>query len=161
MKRILLLGLSGLFLLMACEKPVSKSQNSFLVRLKQTQDTVDIFQNQILKDRVITNLNKYVRDNALTFTEWNFKVENISGNQVYLKSTIVGDSSIYGVKFAMLVPTEESQIKTDISKLKVGDLIEVDGNMAMTTEDGKVSMNSYFASDSTHIIKLLPKEIKL
>ena len=161
MKRILLFGLSGLFLLMACEKKTSKSQNSFLVRLKQAQDTVDIFHSQILKDRVITNLNKYVRDNALTFSDWNFKVENITANQVNLKSTIAGDSSIYGVKFAIEIPTAESKIKTDVSKLKVGDLIEMNGEMAMATEDGRVSMNKYFASDSTNIIRLLPKEIKL
>lgn len=147
--------------LMSCEQKADPSQKQFLVRLKQTQDTVNIFQNkEVLKTRVITNLNKYVRDHALTFKNWTFNVENITADKLDLKSAEVGDSTIYGVRFAMLVPQNDATLKDAIAKLKVGDKIAVNGEMAMKTEDGKVSMNSYFESDSTKFIKLLPREIK-
>lgn len=162
MKRTLHLAcMACILFLMSCEQKADPSQKQFLVRLKQTQDTVNIFQNkEVLKTRVITNLNKYVRDHALTFKNWTFNVENITADQLDLKSTEVGDSTIYGVRFAMLMPQNDDALKGKIAKLKVGDKIAVDGEMAMKTEDGKVSMNSYFQSDSTKFIKLLPKEIK-
>lgn len=161
MKRTLhLAGLACLLILMSCERKADPSQKQFLVRLKETQDTVNIFQNkEVLKIRVITNLNKYVRDHALTFKNWTFNVENIAADKLDLKSADAGDSTIYGVRFAMLVPQDDVALKDAIAKLKVGDKIAVNGEMAMKTEDGKVSMNSYFESDSSKFIKLLPKEI--
>ncbi|WP_407430257.1 hypothetical protein [Arcticibacter sp.] len=162
MKRILhLAGLACLLALMSCEQKADPSQKKFLERLKLTQDTVNIFQNkEVLKARIITNLNRYVRDNALTFKNWTFQVENIAADKLDLKSITVGDSSIYGVRFAMLIPEDNAPLKEEIGKLRVGDKITIDGEMAMKTEDGKVSMNSYFDSDSTKFIKLMPKEIK-
>ena len=162
MKRTLhLAGLACLLVLFSCEQNADPSQKQFLVRLKQTQDTVNIFQNkEVLKSRVITNLNKYVRDNALTFKNWTFNIENIAADKLDLKSAGTGDSSIYGVRFAMLIPQDDAKLKDAIGKLKIGDKIAINGEMAMKTEDGKVSMNSYFDSDSTKFIKLMPKEIK-
>lgn len=160
-KTLHLVCMACILFLMSCEQKADPSQKQFLVRLKQTQDTVNIFQNkEVLKMRVITNLNKYVRDHALTFKNWTFNVENITADKLDLKSAEVGDSTIYGVRFAMLVPQNDAALKDAIAKLKVGDKIAVNGEMAMKTEDGKVSMNSYFDSDSTKFIKLLPKEIK-
>ncbi|PRY51451.1 hypothetical protein B0I27_10736 [Arcticibacter pallidicorallinus] len=162
MKRTLqLAGLACLLVLMSCEQKADPSQSQFLLRLKKTQDTVDIFQNkEVLKARVITNLNKYVRDNALTFKNWTFHVENIAADKLNLKSVGLGDSLIYGVPFAMLIPQNNAAVKDAITKLKVGDKIAISGEMAMKTEDGKVSMNSYFESDSTKFIKLMPTEVK-
>lgn len=162
MKRILPLAFMAFFLfLFSCEQQADPSQKQFLVRLKEAQDTVNIFQNkEILKLRVITNLNKYVRDHALTFKNWTFKVENIGPEKLDLKSAGTGDSTIYGVKFAMLMPQGNATLADRVAKLKIGDKITLSGEMAMKTEDGKVSMNSYFASDSTKFIKLMPTEIE-
>lgn len=162
MKRTLHLAmLVCLSCFMSCQQQADPSQKQFLMRLKETQDTVNIFQNkEILKMRVITNLNKYVRDKALTFKNWTFNVEKIEADKLEVKSAGTGDSTIYGVRFALLIPQDNSKLKDEISKIKVGDKISVDGEMAMKTEDGKISMNSYFESDSTKFIKLMPAEIK-
>lgn len=153
--------LAFILILMSCEQKADPSQKQFLVRLKQTQDTVDIFQNkEVLKNRVITNLNKYVRDNTLTFKNWTFDVVNITADKLDLKSAGTGDPSIYDVPFAMLIPQDNAAVRDAIAKLKIGDKIAVSGEMAMKTEDGKVSMNSYFESDSTRFIKLIPIEVK-
>jgi len=161
MKRTLHLGFMAILLtFMSCEQQADPSQKQFLVRLKETQDTVNIFQNkEILKNRVITNLNKYVRDHALTFQNWTFQVEGIGADKLDLKSAGAGDSTIYGVRFALLIP-QDAALKDAIAKLKVGDKIAVNGEMAMKTKDGKVSMNSYFESDSSKFIKLTPTALK-
>ncbi|PWG79614.1 hypothetical protein [Pararcticibacter amylolyticus] len=159
MKRKPILFLAGLLFLIACGQKASvpRSQSDFVMRLKRAQDTVKIFQHQKeLQARIITNMGKYVANN-LTFKHWTFKVENISDLGLDLKVPAPKDTTGYNVKFVMPVSPE---VKDAASKLKVGDLIKVDGEIAMKTPEGKISMNDYFQSDSAKFIKIAPTLIQ-
>lgn len=162
MKRIPVLFLAGLLMLAACDQKgkVPKSQSDFVMRLKRAQDTVTLFQHQKeLQTRIITNMGKYVANN-MNFTDWAFKVERINGETVDLKVPAPTDTTGYNVRFAMLVPEGDAKLQGQVSKLKVGDLIKADGELAMKTADGKISMNEYFQSDSAKFIKIIPKQLK-
>lgn len=161
MKRIPILFLAGVLLLAACEKgKVPRTQSDFLMRLKRAQDTVTLFSNQKeLQTRIITNMSKYVAVN-MNFTDWSFAVENINDQTLDLKTPAPKDTTGYNTKFVMVIPQDDAAIKDKVAKLKQGDLIKVDGEIDMKTEDGKVSMNSYFASDSAKFIKIIPKQVK-
>lgn len=163
MKRAPILFLAGLLVLAACDQKgnASLAQKNFLMRLKRAQDTISIFSGQPeIKTRIITNMSKYVRDTALTLKGWNFKVTAIKGPEIDLQSPEIGDTTASNVKFTMLVPQSDAKLKDEAAKLKVGDKIMVDGEMAMKTDDGKISMSSYFTSDSAKVIKFVPTGIK-
>ncbi len=162
MKRIPILFLAGLFLLTACDQKgkVPMSQSNFMMRLKRSQDTVTLFSRQKeIQTRIITNMGKYVANN-LNFTGWSFSVENINGQTLDLKVPAPKDTTGYNTKFVLFIPQDDAKIKEETAKLKVGDLIKVDGEIAMKTAEGKISMTDYFTSDSAKFIKIIPTQIK-
>lgn len=162
MKRIPVLFLAGLLILAACDQKgkVPKSESDFVMRLKRAQDTVTLFQHQKeLQTRIITNMGKYVANN-INFKDWSFKVEGVNDQTVDLKVPAPADTTGYNVQFVMLVPEDDAKIQEQVSKLKAGDLIKVDGELAMKTDEGKVSMTGYFQSDTAKFIKIIPTQIK-
>lgn len=163
MKRIPILFLAGLFLFSACEqkRKAPRTQVNFLMRLKRAQDTAKVFTHQeAIRTRIVTNMSKYLRDSALSFTDWTFKVTGTSPSQVNLQSTDIGDTTASNVKFAMLLSQADAKIKEKVASLKTDEVIKVSGEMNMKTPDGKISMTSYFNPDSAQVIKFIPKAIK-
>lgn len=161
MKRLPILFLAGVLMLCACDQKgqVPKSESDFVMRLKRAQDTVTIFEHQQeLKNRIITNMSKYVANN-MNFADWSFRVEKMSDSELGLKVPAPKDTTGYNVRFVLPLGGD-AKLKEALAKVKEGDFIKVDGEIDMKTADGKVSMNDYFLTDSARFIKLSARVIK-
>ena len=161
MKRVLFLFLAAATLLAGCDQKgsLTRTQANFLKRLKRAQDTVNIFSQRELKQRVVNNMNRYVRDTALNFKGWHFKVTKIDGQLVYLRTPLPkGDTTGFNVEF-LIEPANAAGLGELNSKLKPGAQLTIDGELAMKTPEGQISMDDYFYHDSLKFIRLVAKSV--
>lgn len=188
MKRSKFLLIAILFIV-ACQQgamtkkandPRPKSQIEFLNRLKSAKDSIDLaYNNSAQRDKIISNIDKYVIDSVKQFSGWHLIVENISdfsqdGTFFYnidLTCPIKIDNSIdtisldNKVDFTFSVPKNPEdknvlKIKENVSKLSIGDTIKLDGVIFMTDEKmKKITLSDYFDGFASKKLILLAKGI--
>lgn len=160
MKKPILMLLACLILAACSNEPkIAVSQKNFVERLKRAQDTATLFdKQQAIKQRIITNMGKYIAAN-MTFSKWKFDVKSVSPQSLELKVPAIEGQSGYDVKYVITLPTDDAALQEGLAKVKSGDNIKIDGQVAMFTPDGKISMNDYFLTDSAKFIKIKPTKL--